>query len=537
MNAPVLSDIKAYSYIRFSTPKQALGDSLRRQADKAAKYAAEHGLTLDTELKLTDAGVSGFRGANVKTGALGAFLEGVRTGVVPAGSYLLIENMDRLTRSDILEATALFAQIISAGISLVTLTNGEVWSTERLKESPYGMIEVTIDLIRGNQESARKSQLVGDAKARKKEILIAGGARSKPYTRQTPGWLKWDDATSAYLLIPERAALVREIFERTDAGHGIDRIAKDLNARNEDTWGGRNRKADHWRGSYMRKILLSTAPIGTFTPHVTMRDKVTGARRDKPMTPVVNLFPAVVAQELYWKVNRRFATRAARGRHAKHGPKSIVAGIMQCAGCGASVTRVSKGAHVYLVCSRANMRAKGCKYLAVPYRVIEEALRQGARALIKGAPRGKSTTAIEKQINGLQVNADRLESETFELVDLVAQSKSPAARKRLREKEAELEGAQAALRNMRKQRDTLTTAGVRLRLTAVSEALTCATNDVSATNQALRQAIARITMAPETGTLEFQWHHSEETQELLFHSKHFRWDAKQDWATSNGGEA
>ena len=75
--------VKAFSYIRFSTPQQAHGDTLKRQSDKAAKYAAEHGLTLDTELKLTDAGVSGYRGANVKTGALGAFLEKFETDRCP----------------------------------------------------------------------------------------------------------------------------------------------------------------------------------------------------------------------------------------------------------------------------------------------------------------------------------------------------------------------------------------------------------------------------------------------------------------------
>jgi hypothetical protein len=47
---------KAYSYVRFSTPEQAKGDSHRRQTEKAAKYAAENGLELDTELRLADLG-------------------------------------------------------------------------------------------------------------------------------------------------------------------------------------------------------------------------------------------------------------------------------------------------------------------------------------------------------------------------------------------------------------------------------------------------------------------------------------------------
>jgi DNA invertase Pin-like site-specific DNA recombinase len=264
--------VKAFSYIRFSTPQQALGDTLKRQSDKAAKYAAEHGLTLDTELKLTDAGVSGYRGANVKTGALGAFLREVQNGSVPRGSYLLVENIDRLTRADIVQASGLFNSIIAAGINLVTLTNGEVWSLERLAESPYGMIEITVDLIRGNLESARKSQLVGDAKARKKQMLIAGGDRSKPYTRQTPAWLRWNDTTNKYELLPERAAIVREIFERTDAGDGIDRIAKDLNARGVDTWGGRKgqRKADHWRGGYANGIWMLTITCASLVARATL---------------------------------------------------------------------------------------------------------------------------------------------------------------------------------------------------------------------------------------------------------------------------
>jgi hypothetical protein len=243
--------------------------------------------------------VSGYRGANSKTGALGAFLREVDNGSVPRGSFLLVENLDRLTRADIVTASTLFNQIILAGINLVTLTSGEVWSTERLAENPYGMIEITVELIRGNRESARKAQLVGDAKAEKKQRLIAGLDRSKPYTRQTPAWLAWNDTTTQYAPLPDRAAIVLEIFTRADAGDGIDRIAKDLNQRGVETWGGRKgqRKADHWRGSYMRKILKSAAPIGSFVPHTTGCDPETGARRDEPMETVVGLFPAVVSAE------------------------------------------------------------------------------------------------------------------------------------------------------------------------------------------------------------------------------------------------
>jgi DNA invertase Pin-like site-specific DNA recombinase len=54
----------AYSYVRFSSPAQALGDSLRRQVEKGRAYCAKHGLTLDESLR--DEGLSGYHGAGYR---------------------------------------------------------------------------------------------------------------------------------------------------------------------------------------------------------------------------------------------------------------------------------------------------------------------------------------------------------------------------------------------------------------------------------------------------------------------------------------
>jgi DNA invertase Pin-like site-specific DNA recombinase len=342
-NAPVRTEApRAYSYVRFSTPSQAAGASLQRQAEKAAKYALEHGLTLETELNMTDLGVSAFRGKNARTGALGEFLEAVQKGYVERGSYLLIENMDRLSRADIITAQALFSQLIVSGITVVTLTNGEAYSMARLEREPEALLLVVLELIRANKESVRKSQLVGDAKARKKKRLAENGLEGKPYTRVTPAWIAWSDEDKNYEPIPERAAIVSEMFERMAAGDGLTRIARDLNERGIPTWPqpGKRKTADHWRTSYIRKVLTSTAPIGSFTPHTTTHDETTRARRDEPMAPIANVFPAVVDAETYWQVRRKLSTTASRGRHAPQPAKSIVSGIAFCATCGHAMIRV-----------------------------------------------------------------------------------------------------------------------------------------------------------------------------------------------------
>jgi hypothetical protein len=86
---------KAYSYKRFSTPAQEHGDSLRRQTAMAQAWADRKGVPLDTELNLTDRGVSAYTGANKDVGNLGAFLRAVEDGTVPKGSWLRLPLMLR----------------------------------------------------------------------------------------------------------------------------------------------------------------------------------------------------------------------------------------------------------------------------------------------------------------------------------------------------------------------------------------------------------------------------------------------------------
>jgi hypothetical protein len=242
------------------------------------------------------------------------------------------------------------------------------------------------------------------------------------------------------------------------------------------------------------------------------------------MEAVVNVFPPAVDAEIYWRINRRLSTKASRGRHAPEPAKSILSGIAFCATCGHAITRVSKGDYVYLVCSRANMRAGVCKYLAVPYPTVDEAMRENAHRLVTEAPRGKSTTALERQIDGLQANADAAESKAFDLAELYAKERSETVRRRLSALERELKDFRKRLRELRNQRDTLTTASVKDRLKAVERTLRSTGASVVETNRTLRDAIRRIVIDPEQGRLWVRWHHSDEVQDIMCLTKHTSWE-------------
>ena len=56
---------KLYSYVRWSSDRQAKGTSLERQTNKAKEFATLHNLEL---VELLDAGLSAYRGKNTTQG-------------------------------------------------------------------------------------------------------------------------------------------------------------------------------------------------------------------------------------------------------------------------------------------------------------------------------------------------------------------------------------------------------------------------------------------------------------------------------------
>ena len=123
----------AYSYKRFSSDAQEGNDSIRRQTAAANKYIDDHPeleLVLDTTLSLTDAGVSAYKGKNLKQGALGVFMDAVRDDLIKPGSWLLLESLDRFTRQSVNIAANELLSLINRGIVVVTLHNQTVYREE-----------------------------------------------------------------------------------------------------------------------------------------------------------------------------------------------------------------------------------------------------------------------------------------------------------------------------------------------------------------------------------------------------------------------
>ncbi|HCH1592808.1 TPA: recombinase family protein [Vibrio parahaemolyticus] len=359
----------AYSYVRFSSPEQAKGDSLRRQVSRAKEYCESNGLEL-ADLRLHDLGKSAYKGEHVHSGALGAFIEAVKRGEVSKGSCLIVESLDRLSRETVLVALPRFLDIINLGIDIVTLQDKRRYSKETLRDGQELLISLIV-MIRAHEESDVKSQRLRCAHEAKRK---AARQSKKPTGYRPPDWMT--KTSEGFELIEERVELVRRIFQLTIDGLGSIAIAKLLNSEQIPPWG---RSKTGWQTTYIKKLLRTRTVLGEYQPHKSVNGK-----REKDGEPIFGYYPPIIDPQTFRKAELAIRSRDRRPvSFRKKAVNNILTGLVRCKNCGNTMHYVNKGRDTskggqYLVCSMARTGAvvngKKCSYSSMRYQVIEDAV-------------------------------------------------------------------------------------------------------------------------------------------------------------------
>lgn len=347
---------RAYSYIRMSTDIQLRGDSRRRQLELSEAYARDHDLDLVKEFQLEDLGVSAFRGANLsEASSLGRFLHSVKSGDVPPGSYLLVESLDRLSRQNVFTSLSIFTDLIKAGVKLVTLADGQVYTAET---TDFSQLVVSLAIMsRAHEESQTKSRRLSAAWVNKRRTID-----DRKLTALSPAWLNLSTDRKSFEIDAERAHVIRSIFEDAAAGLGSYAIARRLNKSGIAPFG----RSTGWQTSYIGKILTSRAAIGEYQPH-----RIIDGRRVGTGPAIPNYFPAVIDEQLYLRVQSgRSQRRIGGGGRKGEFVSNLFSGLARCAYCAAPMHFINKGAlpkgGKYLACDKA-LRGLGCDNMAWRY--------------------------------------------------------------------------------------------------------------------------------------------------------------------------
>lgn len=374
----------AFSYLRFSSPQQADGDSIRRQVAKTADWCKRHQAQLDKSLELSDQGVSAFKGKhreNPDLHALAAFLNNVKSGRIPRGSYLVVESLDRLSREKIRPALTLLLNLIEAGVKVVQLIPAEAIYDEDVE--PMALMQAIMELNRGHSESKVKSERVGAAWARlRKEAGV------KVITRKVPGWIRYDSGKLE--IIPERAATVRRIFAMARDGDGVHAIALALNKDKVPVMGRtefKNRSVQ-WNETVVYHVLKSRATYGEFQP-----SKGYGSDRQAVGDPITNYFPPVITRDTFHAASLALKSRSKNGsgRRGKH--VNLFAGLLRDARDGGSLTYKHLSKRPSVIIPVGAKQGKGSVWSSFPAVPLEDAILSELREVKVSDLRGENRAA------------------------------------------------------------------------------------------------------------------------------------------------
>jgi DNA invertase Pin-like site-specific DNA recombinase len=394
----------AISYIRFSTDKQALGNSYDRQFDEAKAFCKKRDIKIVNKYK--DLGRSAYKSFNLMPGSdLAFFIKSLENHEVPNpnDTYLLIESLDRLSRAPVNRSLKLFTQILEHGISIITLIDGKIYdANDNLDKQTADFITSIMLISKAHAESLDKSYRISKAWQAKKESARkqAKAGQVEVLTKMSPFWLgseesqvKDEQVKLKYVLKEDYASTIRlifdlatgkydkekfeEIFEnkidkfnklkaKSDKKLNFDlfyqslssnEIVKVLNSLNIPVLNsGKRKKTNYWNTSNINKVLISIALTGVYQPKKlvpkqrTVKDednntyKITRSVYQNDGDAIENFYPVVISKTQFSNA-QLFKTRRQKGRKGRKGLKfsNVFNSLAVCRLCGSNMVHNNKG--------------------------------------------------------------------------------------------------------------------------------------------------------------------------------------------------
>ena len=231
------------------------------------------------------------------------------------------------------------------------------------------------DVVRGMRESASRGFFLGStAPFGYKRIKVGDGVKERPT-------LEVD---------PTTAPVVKEVFESSLRGNGLEEICKALNGR------GITNRGKRWNKGGLHYLLTNEAYTGTAVWGRTSK----GEKTQDPVR-VEGAWPALVSRELFDNVQLAMRDRAPKvQRPARVGSKFLLSGLLKCGVCGRpySGQGAKSGQFAYYICGTLFREGAGtcsARYLNAPrleaFVVENMGERQSTRkiaVLVGGGPRG-----------------------------------------------------------------------------------------------------------------------------------------------------
>jgi hypothetical protein len=216
-----------------------------------------------------------------------------------------------------------------------------------------------------------------------------------------PSWLALSDDRSSFVFLPDRADIMRKIFELSLDGLGCYTIAKQLKDKNVPPFG----PSGKWDQSTIHRMLVNRATIGEHQPK-----QYRNGREDPVGDPIPNYYPAVIDEGLFQAVQvaRQRNSKLGRGRKGTY-VTNLFPNLITCVHCGGPVKFYSNGNDKSLICVKVFQKI-GCLRMAWSCRDFENSF----FALVRTLYADLTIEASERQaLQKLVLHIESLESENI----------------------------------------------------------------------------------------------------------------------------
>lgn len=311
---------RVFVYLRFSSEGQAKGHSFDRQRADALKFLRKHGIDESQVEWVEDPAFSAFTGDHLKHGALGKLLQRVRNGE-ESGGLLIFEAVDRASREGGIALITMLSEFLDAKFSIYFLDEPQNKPYNKKNPPPFAATFLSMRADLARLESQRKSTFSLSNWDKRRELARTTG---QPLTRECPMWLVVEN--NEYLVIPEIAESIREVFRLARDGWGTTRIASYANR--EGLPAPANKGV--WHAGLIDQLFKNRALIGECWPKTIAEDENGDLVSIKP---IIGLYPAIIEPDLFNNVSvarsalERFPNRRDENNY------NYLQGIGRCA-CG-----------------------------------------------------------------------------------------------------------------------------------------------------------------------------------------------------------
>lgn len=375
---------KLYSYVRFSSAKQREGNSLERQHDTALRIASRYDLELDTTA-FHDLGMSAFKGKNAHEGKLSEFIKQI--GIkVPVGSWLVVENLDRISRDDAWSALDIFKSILSKGIVIVTGMDEKVYKYADVKNNPTDLIISLLMFTRAHDESlTKKNRVESQARSLIRHNLTRKSGTPAKSIESVGQNVWWVDTKSGYVTPhPMYFSAAQKIIELKQSGETLLGIQRYLNKHypapkkriyKDQTGQALTPKTEQW-GKHLIRTFLNPTVHGQKVFTLDKRDE-SGAimcdpDTDAPLKETLTIpdyYPALMSEIDYLtlsKLDRHRAVTRSSSKYPEGNPEPEIPllsgiGILFCGKCGSFMFKSGSSKNKYrYICGSKIVQGKPC---------------------------------------------------------------------------------------------------------------------------------------------------------------------------------